>query len=109
MARKSKSPLGAKAAFVRANPSGTAQDLVKLARKQGIGLTVGHVYNIRSNDKKKQGSVDRAGVAPAASRSERSSGESALDAQLRSLVIRIGLDRAERVFSELKSTLSRMS
>jgi hypothetical protein len=109
MARKSKSPLGAKAAFVRANPAGTAQELVKLAKAQGLGLTVGHVYNIRSNDKKKQGAVDPAGSAPAASRSERSSAESPLDAQLRTLVIRIGLDRAERVFTELKSTLSRMS
>jgi hypothetical protein len=108
MARKSKSPLGAKAAFVRANPSGTAQELVKLAKKQGLGLTVGHVYNIRSNDKKKQ-SADPMGTAPRASSSERSSSDSPLDAQLRSLVIRIGLDRAERVFSELKSTLSRMS
>jgi hypothetical protein len=107
MARKSKSPLGAKAAFVRANPSGTAQELVKLAKKQGLGLTVGHVYNIRSNDKKK--SADPMGTAPRASSSERSSSDSPLDAQLRSLVIRIGLDRAERVFSELKATLSRMS
>jgi hypothetical protein len=32
-----------------------------------------------------------------------------LDAQLRTLVIRIGLDRAEQVFSELKSSLSRMA
>jgi hypothetical protein len=108
MARKSKLPLGAKASFVRANPSATAQEIIKLAKKEGMTLTAGHVYNIRAEDKKKQTpSVDGQEAAPTARRSRASSGDSSqLDAQLRTLVIRIGLDRAERVFSELKSSLS---
>jgi hypothetical protein len=109
MARKSKLPLGAKASFVRANPSATAQEIIKLAKKEGMTLTAGHVYNIRAEDKKKQtpGVDGQEAAAPTARRSRASSGDSAqLDAQLRTLVIRIGLDRAERVFSELKSSLS---
>jgi hypothetical protein len=107
MARKSKLPLGAKAAFVRANPNATAQELVKLGKKQGIPLTAGHVYNIRADDKKKQNpdspSQASSPSAPTSAPSPR------LDAQLRNLVIRVGLDRAEQIFSELKSTFSRMA
>ena len=108
MARKSKLPLGAKASFVRANPSATAQEIIKLAKKEGMTLTAGHVYNIRAEDKKKQTpAVDGQEPAPTARRGRAASADSAqLDAQLRTLVIRIGLDRAERVFSELKSSLS---
>ena len=105
MTKKRKPRLGSKAAFVRANPTVPARELVELGEKQGISLTVGHVYNIRAEDKKKrgQGAPDEAsGSAPAPKPS------SQLDAQLRTLVIRIGLDRAEQVFAELKSTLARM-
>lgn len=108
MPRKSKLPLGAKASFVRANPTATAQEIIKLAQKEGMTLTAGHVYNIRAEDKKKQTpAVDGQEPAPTARRARRVSADSdQLDAQLRTLVIRIGLDRAERVFSALKSSLS---
>jgi hypothetical protein len=111
MPRKSKLPLGAKAAFVRANPSATAQEVIKLAKKEGMTLTAGHVYNIRAEDKKKQApGVDEQEPAPKARRSRARASDSAeLDAQLRTLVIRLGLDRAERVFTELKSSLSSMA
>jgi hypothetical protein len=104
--------MGSKAAFVRANPTATAREVVELGEQQGISLTVGHVYNIRAEDKKKRGQASSDAVsAPSASTS--SSGASTkessqLEAQLRTLVIRIGLDRAEQVFEQLKSTLARM-
>jgi hypothetical protein len=110
MPRKSKQPLGSKAAFVRANPAATAREIVELGEQQGISLTVGHVYNIRAEDKKKR---DQASSDTTLTSSTSSSGSSAkestqLEAQLRTLVIRIGLDRAEQVFEQLKSTLARM-
>jgi hypothetical protein len=112
MARKSKQPLGSKAAFVRANPDATAREVVELGEQQGISLTVGHVYNIRAEDKKKRGqaSSDSAVTASASTSSAGSSARewSQLEGQLRTLVIRIGLDRAEQVFEQLKSTLARM-
>jgi len=111
MPRNSKLPLGAKAAFVRSNPSATAQEIVKLGKKQGITLTAGHVYNIRADDKKRRLTSDLPGsdATTRATAATTRSASTQLDAQLRTLVIRIGLDRAEQVFSELKSTLSRMA
>jgi hypothetical protein len=110
MANKSKAPHGSKATFVRANPSVAAPELLKLAKQQGIALTLGHVYNIRASDKAKHrtngSSQPSAEARPAASAAKTELPR--LDAQLRTLVLRIGLDRAEQIFSELKSSLSRL-
>lgn len=106
MAKKDKPPQGAKAAFVRNHPNLKAQEIVELAKQQGITLTVGHVYNIRATDKAKQ-AKEQGGKAP--NGRTRPAGEgSSLDAQLRTLIIRIGLDRAEQIFGDLKSRLSRI-
>jgi hypothetical protein len=114
MANKSKAAHGSKATFVRANPTLAAPELVKQAKQQGLTLTVGHVYNIRASDKAKgrtgapaQGSASGsapAGFSPAAGKTDLPR----LDAQLRTLILRIGLDRAEQIFSDLKSSLSRL-
>jgi hypothetical protein len=109
MPKKSKPPLGAKAAFVRANPTATAQELVALGKKQGISLTAGHVYNIRADDKRKRLAQESGGAERPVRSASSSSEQSQLDAQLRTLVIRLGLDRAEQVFTELKSSLTRMT
>jgi hypothetical protein len=104
---KNKVPHGSKAAFVRANPAVSAPELVKQAQKQGMSLTVGHIYNIRASDKAK-----RQGPAPVAAASSPSAPAvqlPRLDAQLRTLILRIGLDRADQIFSELKSSLSRLT
>src|SRR5262245_33096253 len=106
MPRKAKHAFGAKAAFVRAHPSTPAGELVELAEQEGMTLTVGHIYNIRSKHKKQAGETAPAGAEPAAAPAPRGDASS-LDAQLRTLVIRIGLDRAERVFAELKASLAR--
>jgi hypothetical protein len=99
--------MGTKAAFVRSNPNLPAQELVTLAEKQGIPLTVGHVYNIRAIDKSRKAERQE-GKAAANGRAAPERGSSALDAQLRTLIIRIGLDRAEQIFAELKKGLSRL-
>ena len=111
MAKKSKGAHGSKAAFVRANPTIKAPDLVELGKKQGIALTVGHIYNIRASDKAKPkanqsnpASVDPGNRPPA------SGGDlSRMDAQLRSLILEIGLYRAEQVFASLRASLSRIA
>ena len=80
-----------------------AQDLLTMAEKQGIPLTVVYIYNIRASTKAKAAEGKPAGktASPAAP-----NGGSSLDAQLRTLIIRIGLDRAEQVFAQLKKSLS---
>jgi hypothetical protein len=108
MPRKAKPAFGAKAAFVRAHPSTPAGELVQLAEQEGLTLTVGHIYNIRSKHKKQAGETGSAGGEPAAAVPTPRGDSSSLDAQLRTLVIRIGLDRAERVFAELKASLARV-
>jgi hypothetical protein len=110
MPRKAKHAFGAKAAFVRAHPSVGAGELVELAAQEGMSLTVGHIYNIRSKLKKQGGGEPSAGepVAEGKAASKAAPREASLDGQLRTLVIRIGLDRAERVFAELKASLTRV-
>jgi hypothetical protein len=97
--------MGTKAAFVRANPNVAAQELVAMAEKQGIPITVGHVYNIRALDKSRQ--AERQAKPPERTAAPQP-GSSGLDAQLRTLIIRIGLDRAEQIFSQLKASLSKI-
>jgi hypothetical protein len=93
--------MGAKATFVRNNPDVPAQDLLTQAEKQGIPLTVGYIYNIRAADKAKK--VEGKAPSRGPGRPRASSG---LDAELRTLIIRIGLDRAEQIFADLKASLS---
>ena len=95
MANKTKSPHGSKATFVRSNPSIAAGELVKLAKQQGMTLTVGHIYNIRASDKAKRkgGSAPSSAAAPdgALASAAAKAGLPRLDAQLRTLILRIGL------------------
>lgn len=111
MARKPKAPHGSKAAFVRANPDVKAPELVALAKKQGLSLTAGYVYNIRASGKGKlQPSPAKQPSSDATSPPSAATGQlSRMDAQLRSLILSIGLYRAEQVFSDLKASLSRIA
>ncbi len=112
----SKAAFGAKSQFVRSKPDITAQEVVELAKKQGIKLTASHVYNIRANDKKKNQGGSKSPVVKTSrkskaknglvARANRSNAPAPLEGQFRTLVLRMGLDRAEQIFSELKSTLS---
>lgn len=107
MAKKRKARSGTKASFVRNNAGLSTAELLTLAEKQGIPLTAGYIYNIRAAQKAQQtdGQAESS-ASPAASNGKPRS--SALDAQLRTLIIRIGLDRADQVFGELKASLSRL-
>lgn len=105
MAKKRKVRTGTKAAFVRNNTGLGTPELLALAEKQGIPLTAGYIYNIRAAEKAKQGD-GHASPAPKAGPAGTRVGS--LDAQLRTLIIRVGLDRAEQIFGELKASLSRM-
>jgi hypothetical protein len=104
MAKKRKARTGTKAAFVRNNAGLGTAELLALAEKQGIPLTAGYIYNIRAAEKAKQGDGQ---ASPAAAPRSAARGGS-LDAQLRTLIIRVGLDRSEQIFGELKSSLSRI-
>lgn len=108
MTNKPRQRPGPKADFVRANPTVTARELVELGKKQGILLTASHIYNIRGKDKNKRAPMPLNYASPASSISL-ARDPSLLDAQLRTLVIRIGLDRAERLLDELKSALTRLA
>jgi hypothetical protein len=105
MPKKRKARAGTKAAFVRNNAALATQDLLALAEKQGISLTAGYVYNIRAAEKTK--TADGQTQAPEPRNGAPRAGS--LDAQLRTLIIRVGLDRAEQIFGDLKASLSRMA
>lgn len=107
MSKKSKPPFGAKAAFVRANPSLSAQDIVLAAKKQGLPLTVGHVYNIRAEERRRRDAGALPPPNPATSAGAGANGVG-IENQLRALVLRMGLDRAEHVFAGLKASLTRL-
>jgi hypothetical protein len=111
MAKKSKVPHGAKAAFVRANPKMAPAELVKQGKKQGLSLTVGHIYNIRATDKAKKKTTPPSQPSVESSTQPSTSAEelSRMDAQLRSLILSMGLYRAKQVFSQLESSLSRIA
>jgi hypothetical protein len=80
---------GSKTAFVTARPNKTAQQVVADAAQHGTTLTVGYVYNIRAMAKKKAGAGGERDRAAAS--------DAGIEPQFRTLVLRIGLDRAERM------------
>ena len=95
-----KPTFGAKTEFVRARPDKTAQEVVEEATQQGLSLTVGYVYNIRTLERKR--GSRRPQRAPVPARSTVGGSEQSF----RTLVLRIGLDRAEAVLSELKAAFA---
>jgi hypothetical protein len=101
---KSSSTHGDKATFVRGHANVGAQQLVKLARQQGMSLTAGYIYNIRAADKSRAGQRgEKQGSAAHRTNGSGSTEGRSSDEQLRNLVLRIGLDRAEQIFEDLKA------
>jgi hypothetical protein len=90
---------GSKTAFVTARPNQTAQEVVAEAAQHGITLTAGYVYNIRAMAKRKAGATTGGRARAAAT-------DSGVETQFRSLVLRIGLDRAESILSDIKAAFS---
>lgn len=111
----SKNPeFGAKAAFIRSMPTTmTAKEVVAEAHKQGLTITEGHVYNLRSSSTKKPKNgattltitnggtpVKRGpGRPPKAARAIGSTDEGTL----RRAIAELGLARARAVFAEVES------
>jgi hypothetical protein len=107
---------GAKAAFIRSMPSSMpAKEVVSEAAKQGLKITEGHVYNLRSGSSKKvkngattltvtNGSGSAAKRGPgrppkAAAAAPATTQESAL----RRAIAELGLTRARAVFAEVEA------
>lgn len=107
MANKKQGTLGfgSKSAFVRGLPSDTpAKEVVSLAAKEGMKLSIGQVYNIRSVAKKRGGSPKGAPRVRESQPSFGSSGGS--ENQLRKLIAELGLGRARAVFADVEAAFS---
>lgn len=107
---------GVKGAFIRKHPNKTVKEIIALGKEAGIEIKDSFVYNIRSADKK----AKAAGKAPqpstkkaAANGHKRSNAQASSDvdagvkSQLRTFVLRVGLDRAPQVFEQVLNDLKR--
>jgi len=109
-ARKAK--FGAKAAFVRAHANLGAKEVVDLAAKAGLAMTVNHVYNVRSTSgiSRRIGAprakAPRSGLArPAATARGKKGGTSAAESEFRRLVLQIGVARARTLLRDVEAKL----
>lgn len=92
---------GAKADFIRNQPeSMPAKEVVEAAAKQGIKISVNHVYNLRTAAAKKGESPKGSGLmAPKRGVGRpRASGGTDVERQLRAAIAEVGLQRAREIF-----------
>ncbi|HMA91306.1 MAG TPA: hypothetical protein VKP30_01415 [Polyangiaceae bacterium] len=96
---------GAKADFIRNQPeSMSAKEIVEAAAKQGIKISVNHVYNLRTAAAKKgePGGKGTAMLAPkrGVGRPPRAAagGGTDVERQLRAAIAEVGLQRAREIF-----------
>ncbi len=92
---------GAKADFIRSQPeSMSAKDIVDAAAKQGIKISVNHVYNLRTAAAKKADSPKGVGLlTPKRGVGRpRTTGGADVERQLRAAIAEIGLQRAREIF-----------
>jgi hypothetical protein len=100
--KKPSGKFGAKAEFIRSQPeSMSAKEIVDAAAKQGIKISVNHVYNLRTAAAKKSGSplpaVGPAKRGPGRPRAN-VGGSSSVEQQLRAAIAEVGLQRAREIF-----------
>jgi hypothetical protein len=115
MQRKKKLAFGAKTEFVKANPNLSAAEVVKKAAESGITMTVNHVYNVRSEQKRKA-KGPTASAKPKAAKVGRPKGRRRaspvpkpngnLEGQLRRAIAEMGLARARVVFAEVEAAFA---
>jgi len=86
-----KAPL--KSQFIASHPNLSTGELIALAAKRGIKLSAGHVYSVRHSLRK----------AKQPNGAARASAPSAKAAQLRQLLIEVGLDAAEAILDDVRS------
>jgi hypothetical protein len=92
-----------KSDFVRSQqPSMTAGEVIRRGKELGLIITESLVYNVRAADRKKN---PKNTPQPVDQASE-TLGSPLVERQLRSCIIRVGLDRAEELFADFKRALS---
>ena len=92
-----------KSAFVRSlSKDLPAKKVVERAAKRGIDLNEKYVYVVRSNDKRKDGSRKPSRRA----KQSDDTGASGTETEFRRLAIDIGLQKAERLMSDIKEKVS---
>ncbi len=95
-----KPKFGAKSDFVRSlDPGIPAGQVVALAEKQGLKLTTGFVYNIRSSSNGKLNGRPRRTPLP-----EYKPGSP--EAQLRAAIAEVGLAKARQILEEVEATFA---
>jgi hypothetical protein len=99
--KKVSGKFGAKADFIRSQPeSMSAKEIVDAAAKQGIKISVNHVYNLRTAAAKKEEAPRATGLlTPKRGVGRpRASGGSDVERQLRAAIAEVGLQRAREIF-----------
>ena len=92
-----------KSAFIREQPTTmSAKDVVQAAAKQGIELTEGFVYNVRSNAKVKGARK----AAPAGRAKSRGPSGGSDETNFRQLVVALGTSRAKTLVAEVEAKLA---
>ncbi len=108
MPRK-KAEFGAKSAFVRSLPASMpAAEVVDAAKKKGMTLTTGLVYNLRSAAKKSTPKKTKAG-SKAAARKGRASTTARLgsaEIQLRNAIAALGITKTEEILGAVKAAFA---
>jgi hypothetical protein len=100
-AKKTSGKFGAKADFIRSQPeSMSAKDIVDAAAKQGLKISVNHVYNLRTSAAKKTDAPVSSVPAPkrGPGRPRALSGGGNVEQQLRAAIAEVGLQRAREIF-----------
>jgi len=105
--KSSNNTFGAKADFIRDQPSNmSAKDIVDAAAKQGLRISVNHVYNLRAAAKKQPGAGRSSATSSKSGRGRTATGVGAaapgLEAQLRSAIAQVGLRRAREIFDSVE-------
>jgi hypothetical protein len=97
--KKTSDKFGAKADFIRSMPeSMSAKEVADAAAKQGIKISVNHVYNLRTAARKADGVAPVAKRGPGRPRATGSSSNSNVEQQLRAAIAEVGLQRAREIF-----------
>jgi len=100
-AKKTSGKFGAKADFIRNQPeSMSAKDIVEAAAKQGIKISVNHVYNLRTSAAKKTDAPIGSLAAPkrGPGRPRLATNGTNVEHQLRAAIAEVGLQRAREIF-----------
>lgn len=101
--KKVSGKFGAKADFIRSQPeSMSAKEIVEAAAKQGIKISVNHVYNLRTAAAKK-GDTGKGAAMLAPKRGvgrppRAAAGGTDVERQLRAAIAEVGLQRAREIF-----------